>query len=876
MNVLKRLISLLLSAAICIQLVTTVSYAKQKTAGVERLSYLGLTSSEMLSGEGQLVTKQEFAKYLLTFLKQNNVSKSEKSYFYDVTSSNEYISYINRAVELNYIKVNIDKMFRPTDRISAKEAGDAIMRAMGYSAALDSMSVTSFASDIYSEITKNVDTKKDGITKKELLSMFNNSLDENMMMLEDIGNVKFSNDTAFLEGYFKVKTTSGKINATNMTSLDSEIECSQDEAAADGIVYKLSADITDINDYLGYWADIYYSENGGEKTILYYEIKDTDEIVIKADDFLSYKDGKISYTDDNYSRTRNVNLTKGFYVIYNGVLLDTFTSDIFNIDAGSIELVGKSGQYDVVKIYSYKDFVVGGVSDKKIYSKFTSEIIDTDQYDKLILRDRLGRGMDISEIEEDTVISFGKSADSTMIILNAYKETVTGILESVSYEPQGTVWTVNGKKYRAAESAELPNAEANMNVTLYLNYLGKIAYAQLSGSTSWTYAYLIKAYIDDSDTERACVKVYTEFGELKDYRLAEKAIIDGSRKNGYSAISALSYKNPGDLEPSDEVQPQLMKIKVNADGEIKNIDTARRGDNEKEKTTLSKDIYYEERRFMTETNRLFGLNSNEKMDCLVTDDTKVFIVPGNAAEARTEYDAYSVAGKSYFVREGIYDIDAYDIDYEKGARAGAVCVLLKSTIQELDTCPWENMMVVTEKNKVWSEKYEAVVTGVKGYQYSTGSRISLESISEKDIFANVEPGDIIRYGYVNSRLTTAKVDFDLSNHSNKSIHPTDASNYNGYHIFALYMLLPAKLVDMYGGYMYLDYTPTEKSTAAGCKFVFDVTADNIKAFTFNKSTNKLSEINKEELRDYKYSINKNAEFVVYASYGVPKMVVVYY
>lgn len=871
----KRVICFLQVLILMMQL-GTVSYAAQTNQEnyVDRLTGLGMFLPNESGALSSLVTNEEFAKYLLIFLKQNDVHKTETSYFYDVSSDNAYLPYINRAVDFGYIKVELDKKYYPKSNITAKEAGYAILRAMGYGRLLDSSS-DSMASSVYLRIAKGVDTSKDGITVSELLLMFDNALEEYMIGIENFegSNAKYNADTTFLEGYFKIKKAEGRINATPITSLNDDLSCSEGEAAIDGTVYKTADNITDISEYLGYWADIYYKEEDGENVIIYYEPKKTDEVVIKAEDYISYSNNRITYLTDGNRRSKTVSFKQGSYVIYNGILLKTYTPDIFDISNGSIELVGKSGSYDVVKIYDYVDVVVGSVSDHVIYSKYSDNSYDIEEFDKVIIRDWLGRNMLLSEIKENDVASVGISKDLSMLIINIYHKTVTGTFKAVKTDMGKEIWTVDDKEYSVSPCADVPQPEINAKVTMYFNYLNYIAYAEISEGTNGTYAYLARAYLDDSD-ERAIIRIYTEFGEWKDYTLSEKTKIDGDTVTGRGALTALSFKNPGDVKPQDMVYPQLIRYYLNAKGEVRKIDTSRKGLNESADTTLSKDITDEERRYFTETSRLYGLYSNEKMDCLIGDSTKVFVVPSNFDEARSEYDSYSVAAKSYFVREGIYTIDAYDVDYKKGALAGAVCVKLKSKIEKLSHCAWNNMLVVTGKNKVWSEKEEAVVTSVTGFSYSSNSMVTLEGINEVDVFADVEPGDWIRYGYVNNRLTTVIKDLDISNHRYSSIHPPEGgANWNGDHVFALYAILPARLVDIFDGFMYMDYTPSTESTADGCKFIFDTT--KMKAFVYNKAKNKIYPIDKGELRDYKYSVNQDAELVVYSSYGVANMVVVY-
>lgn len=872
----KKILTLLLVLILSIQLPAFAENAKSGTKvddSVERLTYLGMMSSDMHGKLSAVVKREEFAEYMLTFMKQIYVPAVTKSYFYDVDINSEYVEEINRAAELGYIKIDFDKMFYPQNLITFKEAGDAILRAMGYGSMIDNGTNANLVSELYFKLLDGIDATSGNVTVGDLAVMFDNALEEDMVEVDlSSGGTGIKTEKTFLEGYFGIQKGKGRITATPLTSLERDVQCFGEEVAIDGTVYQITDNISDVEEYLGYWAEFYRLNVDGIDTVIYLKPQKTEELVIPASAYDSYSNNTIRYYSDN-GAVKNVHFKKGAYVIYNGVLLESYNPSIFDITNGSIELVGNNSGYDVVKIYDYTDIIVGGTTEDAIYVKDSNEHYYLKDYEKVIMRDSYGRDVGYDEISENSVMSVGVSADKSLIIFNIGTKKVSGVLErKISYE-EGDIWIVDGREYRMSPGITPPFAEINAKVTLSLNYLGKIAFVETSSSLDWIYGYLAKAYIDEND-ERVKVKIYTQYGDFEDYVLSAKFKIDEESLSPEKALTALSYASPTDMLPADSVQPQLVKYKRNSAGEITRIDTARRGEGENDKNSLAQNVSKEKRIYMTETGRLFGMFANEKMDCLLTDETIIFTVPGNAEDAKNELTAYSVSNRSALHYQDQLTISSYDTDYEHGAAAKVVCILLDEILKAPETFSFNNLVVITGKLEKWSENQECVVSAVTGYEYFTNSKVTLEGVWEKDVFADVEPGDMIRYGKINNRITGIKKDFDLSNFTYASIHEGEGgANWCGDHIYALYCITPAKLVDIRNGYMYTSYKPTSESTILDCTMMYKT--DNMKTFVFEKETGKMYQINNEELREYKYSVNPKADVVIYSSYCVPKMVVVY-
>ena len=886
----KKFIGMLLVMISLLQMSVVWAEENDSTAldeTISKLQYFEMIEPGMSAKQSQTLTRGEFSRYLLYYLGKNPVPQAMTSYYYDVPVTPEYASYINYMLDLGYAKKDAVGLFYPDELISVRDAGMFLLRAMGYGSFIDTSKNNQTISNAYSRLVKGVAQNGEKITVGGVIKMFDNALDVPVYTISgatENGGISFSGDEIFLNAYFKIYKVRGRVNATRLTSLDSSISLNGNEAAIDSNIYAVADNMSHISDYLGFYIDAYYRENDDkEYEIVYFEDFKTGEFVIKASEFISYEDNKITYLKEDAAKSRTVSFEPGAYVIYNGQLIDSYTSDIFDIENGSIELVGQGEKYDVVKIYDYTDIVIGGVSLDTgiIYSQYSDVTYDTTEYENVIIRDRYGRNMSMEELAPEMVASVGESGDKELLIINISDSKITGILTNIDIEEE-TVWTIDGREYKFNGSLKYAQSPLNAEVTVYLNYLDRIAYIISGKNDSGMYGYLIKANQNDT-LDALVVKIYTESGRIEDYNTKDKITIDGEKYSGADALRMLSYEQPTSLTPSGEVQPQLVKYNVNSDGILTKIDTARVGERESEETTLAKNISNEERFFLNDNSRLMGKGNDKSkfaLDCLVTDNTKIFVVPGNIQEAKIEYDAYSIASKSYFRHEGTYYIDTYDTDYLNGAEPKVIVVRLDSTVAYPNIVPFGNMMVVTSVGKTIDEE-DNIVTEVTGYSYSQNATVSVKDYIKANVFENsgVAPGDIIRYGYVNDNITGCEIDMKMSDPNQftpgYSTAPRIAANWHYDHFFATYRITVGQIVDISGSYMYFSDAATDRSTMEDCKMLFDLTNTKIFVFDADSSRNKLEQIDAARLREYTYRNNQNAKAAVYTSFADAKMVVVY-
>lgn len=881
----KKLISILLVMASLMQFTPVFAKSSQENSldnTVGKLLSLDMISIETPYEITNLVTRGEFSKYLFKYLGKP-IPVATASYFYDVPKTHKYVNGINYMLDCGYIKKDASGLFQPDDNLTVKDAAIIMLNVLGYGSFLNENKFDSLMSSGYSELISGVNSQDEFITVSGLVKMFDNALDVNMLAPSgelNNGNPVFSHDETFLNGYFEIYEAKGRINATSLTSLDEAIDLHGDYVAVDSVKYVVPDSMSNIVNYLGYYVKFYYKDGDDGLEILYFENNKTDELVIKAEDFVSYGDRKIRYRKDGTGSIKTATVETGANVIYNGQLLNNYTEDIFNIDHGSIELVGKGNKYDVVKIYDYTDIVVGGVvqEEKVLYSKHTTDVYRLDDYENVIIKDSYGREITLADVKADMVASIGESSGRDILIVNVSSKKVTGVLNNVLSDGDDTAWVIDGKEYEFSSCYSYNARLVGANVTVYLNYLGQIAYVVAGKSSSLMYGYLVRAYVDDDDS--LTVKLFTEQGTHETFKTSDKLRIDSEKCSGEDAITLLSYEQPSSLKPSDKVQPQLIKYKINSDAEITQIDTARTVSTENADTALSKDITDLDTTYFSNIKRFVSVVEEDvnrfSNAALLTDSTKVFVVPGDAEEARTELSSYSVAGSSYFGSETRNNIDAYDLDYANGGAAGVIVVRLDSVVKiaelEIAHCLVTGMTRTLDKDDETVTAYEVcnLSTGAKSTVYDNPTLRPLEN-------AQIEKGDIIRYGITNGTVTSGTLVVDSSANITVGVTESDksAGNWHGYQFGSYNRLTVAKIVDMSGGFLFCSVNANSASTMKDCPLIFDISQTRCYVVDTSTTGEKVQEVEAARLRDYTCGNNEDAKAALFTSTTDLKAIVVY-
>ncbi len=619
-------------------------YADNK-AGI--INSLGVDLGE--NEDEAYVTRAEFAKSVTALSGMNGINDNVYD-FSDV--ANEYKSAASAACSLGYMNYYENLTFHPDEYVTVGECAKALVIMLGYKELARYVGGYVNAAkrlNLFKNSTLNFEKN---ITYAELRTAYYNAL------FTEVGNA-FAADNVkkqtFLELVYKGNICEGRVTATAYCSADGSETGSKKFVCIENVRYKTE---TDPSEFFGCYVEFVVRETDGEDIITFIKPKDgmNDEIEIEAEDIISYKNRKYEFYKSSGKRS-SVSFADNAAIIFNGgTASDIDESDMIPAD-GKIKLIDNNDDslYDAVFITSPELKEVSSVNANEM-SVFCSDRTryETQKYDEVIFD-----GVGINEIKKDSVINVFKNSAAGVIRIVSLTETLSGKLTAKSDEDM----TVDGKSYKLVSNViyeTQPKVGENINVVL--DYAGRIA--KVSVISSKNAGFLIKASANDDIEGAVYVKILNADGKCENIKVAEKLELNNAvYGNAENIIKALKFGG-------SDIKEQLIIYELNADGELKKIETAYNADkNYKEELNNKKsedclrmihacsfDPSSEALEYRS-VQRTFGL----QQVFAARTNTKVFIIPKGGS---SNTDDYKLTNLSFFKSESKYKIDAYS--YSKG------------------------------------------------------------------------------------------------------------------------------------------------------------------------------------------------------------------
>ena len=619
-------------------------YADNK-AGI--INSLGVDLGE--NEDEAYVTRAEFAKSVTALSGMNGINDNVYD-FSDV--ANEYKSAASAACSLGYMNYYENLTFHPDEYVTVGECAKALVIMLGYKELARYVGGYVNAAKRLNLFKNSALNFEKNITYAELRTAYYNAL------FTEVGNA-FAADNVkkqtFLELVYKGNICEGRVTATAYCSADGSETGSKKFVCIENVRYKTE---TDPSEFFGCYVEFVVRETDGEDIITFIKPKDgmNDEIEIEAEDIISYKNRKYEFYKSSGKRS-SVSFADNAAIILNGgTASDIDESDMIPAD-GKIKLIDNNDDslYDAVFITSPELKEVSSVNANEM-SVFCSDRTryETQKYDEVIFD-----GVGINEIKKDSVINVFKNSAAGVIRIVGLTETLSGKLTAKSDEDM----TVDGKSYKLVSNVlyeTQPKVGENINVVL--DYAGRIA--KVSVTSSKNAGFLIKASANDDIEGAVYIKILNADGKCENIKVAEKLELNNAvYGNAENIIKALKFGG-------SDIKEQLIIYELNADGELKKIETAYNADkNYKEELNSKKsedclrmihacsfDPSSEALEYRS-VQRTFGL----QQVFAARTNTKVFIIPKGGS---SNTDDYKLTNLSFFKSESKYKIDAYS--YSKG------------------------------------------------------------------------------------------------------------------------------------------------------------------------------------------------------------------
>lgn len=280
--------------------------------------------------------------------------------------------------------------------------------------------------------------------------------------------------------------------------------------------------------------------------------------------------------------------------IFNERRLTYFSKTHLKPKNGNVVLIDadNDGKYETVKVKSYIDYIVSNVAadDDKICitdkNEKTPIEINIEDDDWSVTKN--GEEISYKDIKKNMILSIAADkmsqdnltveSDAEYFEIAVSDNTVEGVASS--YSTDDNEITIDGTVYKISNWFDNTryNLFTGVNGTFYLNANGEVCSVEYKREES--YGFITRAYSDDNDEKILWVKIYTQDDEFVLYKCASNLKIDGGRyKEAQKSIdhikeAAVKFKSyTQSIFENANGTEQLVRFKVNDDGELTSIDT---------------------------------------------------------------------------------------------------------------------------------------------------------------------------------------------------------------------------------------------------------------------------------------------------------------
>ncbi len=705
----KKILTVLLCAVLLLSVsVPAMGVSFTDTEGetcetaVEVLSALGIVEgkSEGIYDPTASLTRAEMATIILRAMNVTPSTSGGKE-FTDVPATHWAHATIASAYQLGIVNGVSETEFMPDAVVSYEQAVKMVVAALGYTVQAEAMGGYPsgyLAKAAQLDILRGVSVGGE-MSRGDMAILIYNALDAELFLQSSFGDDAYqfvtSEEKTLLSYYLKVTHYRDKVTATPMARFAGETQkLLDDEVIIGGIVMKKGE--TNAQDMLGIQSDIYVKTEGDLDipTVLAIVPRASVEVVnlVSADIESISTAAVLIYTGENGKEVK-ADISDAT-LIWNG-REEEKTEALIKPETGTVRLISDAGaDYDVMIVEAYTNHVVEHVNKDKgtVAFKTLNDPAITIDFDddklKTQLLDANGTPIDLTNLAEWDVLSIAESdARHTSKSRRIYRtnKVITGTVTEIS---QNEV-TIDGQTY--ASDLVYGEIELGQNAAYYLDFTGSIAAVNTKYTgTGRTYGWLQNAAPTKGLDTALQLKIFTEDGEWKVFKLADKISFNGT--DGLDSLSLVGSQTSENLwaagnAPSiwadGKIVPQLVAYKTNAEGLITEIETAANRSNPQTKDAdkiggdFSMDWYYGEldSDWYANEHEFNGVTGNGNVvkntkvryvnhggiffgRVRTDENTKFFVIPLDVSKD----EAYSIRSTRNFSTEGTAYVAFYDVD----------------------------------------------------------------------------------------------------------------------------------------------------------------------------------------------------------------------
>lgn len=589
----NRILSLLIASVMLFGVMVFPSYAAQAegidySGDIEFINAVGITDADF-ENINDPITRRQAVVMAFGLLGKDIMEPEYNGEFADVSVGDADGGKLSYAVANGIIAKTTNGKFIPDGKVKYIDALKLVFNSLNYGHLVQIMGKGD--SEYYRLASKHKVSVEaantSALTVGEFARLTALACRASLMkveVVEDNGYITYTSakNVTVLSEYYDIYTIDGKVDKNNFTALYEADPLSDWGISIDDVVINCD-DTTDTQNLLGRRINACYQKEGME--LVYYTFENDDDILrLECEDIEQYNNN--TYYCSDGAKEKKYSFTKDAAIIYNGVAVTSADYSAFITQCGfvpangHVELVkGDGGKFDCIKITNYKTYVVQGVDvyNEKIIDKYGEPILSLDTIETLFVCDVSGEAVRLDYIDGMNVLSVAAALNglSARIIVTA--EGVEGVLTSCNGEKiwlEGEEFTLSASLKEKISSGTIKLPQLGEETIIYFDSRGLVAVCELSPNTGWNYGFLTQKSLTSGLDPKLMLKLLTTSEGFRAFDIAQNVKIDGVvfKKNPAGAHGALT---------SDKLNVPI-KYRVNAFGEIKDIDTPTVGSNESE------------------------------------------------------------------------------------------------------------------------------------------------------------------------------------------------------------------------------------------------------------------------------------------------------
>lgn len=614
---------------------------------------------------GDIYIKRGMAAKLAIRLYNITDAEQQETGFSDVPATNKLSGYICMAKDMGIINGIGNGKFSPDGFITYEQMIKIVVTTLGRYRQAESYG--GYSNGYLGAATRMGIMKRFSVNNKEKITVYEIAPLLLDALEAEIENPLISGDSekdTLLYRFFSIRREKGIVNADYYISRDGESTAMPEIIRLKDSDVQLSQYAPDL---VGEHITAYVKYDGSEtpSAVWYKKTHSDARLVIDSADIMNATVSAIKYKKNNSNATARIG---GSTVIKNGKVLTVPTDADMNITNGTITLISSdTASYDTVIIEEYQDTVV-----KRVYDEETVGIkntfvdfdgvsknkvtIDLDSSSpKTLFVNWDGKAVNIDDIEEDDILSVAVSDKLVKIVRS--ERCVAGPIEEIGDD----FVVVDGEEIKTTFSVlnEDKSLKMGLDALFSLNHRGYLVWigeSEQLGKNAMQYGYIVKLGVVTGMKQKVQIKLFNQMGKMSVYNVADKVVFNGIKDDSLLLVATTSPL----IGRDQNVKEQLVKFKLNANNEIKEICTAQSSEGmsdaeRKENFTIDYISPNEKENMIGSPAYMFVSKY------IARNSTYVFTVPGHYDESND--DEYTVTPVNQLEHNTEFpDLELYDVD----------------------------------------------------------------------------------------------------------------------------------------------------------------------------------------------------------------------